>query len=126
MEHKRRSLGEALTTPEETAFLNTGKANPGTPEPENPTPVSHSAEKQAPQPSSLALHQGFQTSFKPRGRRVLTVQIEQHILDEVFRESLERKLQYIEPHTQRDIVSVALVEWLQRNSLRSKSTVDVV
>ena len=114
---KRRSLDDALITPEEQAFLATGIAAPekfiaaeaakpsaspppAKPEPEISQPELPSREIQKPAEAGLG---------------ALTVRMQPTIMAALLRASLERKIQRIEPFTQRDIVSVAVAYWLKAN-----------
>ena len=124
---KRRSLDDALT-PEEQSFLDTGKPAKAAPKAkpnskpkatsskENP-PMARTALKEdfaqrpsAPMPPSPALPQ-----FTMAGAVSLNVRIEPEISTALLRASMDRKIQRLDPFTQRDIVAEALASWLKAN-----------
>jgi hypothetical protein len=122
---KRRSLDDALT-PDEQSFLETGKTAKAAPKPksnpeatskkENSTMASPALKKDfaqqssAPMPPSTALPQ-----FTMAGAVSLNVRIEPEISTALLRASMDRKIQRLDPFTQRDIVAEALAEWLKKH-----------
>ncbi|WP_395745102.1 hypothetical protein [Prosthecobacter sp.] len=124
---KRRSLDDALS-PEEQAFLNKGmpaepmsKAKPK-PKPKQTTrkeepPMAKPALKQEfiPQAPMPAPAIGAGQSFTMAGVVSLNVRIEPEISTALLRASMERKIQRLDPFTQRDIVAEALALWLKAN-----------
>lgn len=93
---KRRSLDDALITPKEAAFLLAGVAAP-----ENPVP-NEPAKSEIPRPAEGGLVS-------------LNIRIAPPIMAALLRASMDRKIQRLEPCTQRDIVSEALATWLKTN-----------
>ncbi len=106
---KRRSLDDALITPEEQAFLSAGIATP-----ENPVPNEPAKSEVAPAPLPPVKPE---ISRAAEGGLVsLNIRIAPPIMAALLRASMERKIQRLEPYTQRDIVSEALAVWLKTNS----------
>jgi len=64
----------------------------------------------APMPPSTALPQ-----FTMAGAVSLNVRIEPEISTALLRASMDRKIQRLDPFTQRDIVAEALAEWLKKH-----------
>ena len=114
---KRRSLDDALITPEEKSFMETGVAAPERPVPIEPTKLETAPVPPQPQPEAVKLDVPANTIAPPAdgGLVSLNVRIEPSITASLLRASMERKIQRIEPHTQRDIVSEALAVWLKAN-----------
>jgi hypothetical protein len=126
---KRRSLDDALS-PEEQAFLNKGtpaqpKSKPKSKPKTKPKPTTRKEEpamqrpalKQEfiPQPPLPATTMGAGQSFTMAGVVSLNVRIEPEISTALLRASMERKIQRLDPFTQRDIVAEALASWLKAN-----------
>lgn len=126
---KRRSLDDALS-PEEQAFLNKGtpaqpkpkpkskpktKPNPTTRKEEPAMPREALKQEFIPQPPMPAPAMGAGQSFQMAGVVSLNVRIEPEISTALLRASMERKIQRLDPFTQRDIVAEALASWLKAN-----------
>ena len=115
---KRRSLNDALS-PEQEAFLETGRASGAAQNPEPPTPpVMPPAEPS----TSTAVESRPEQSILPpvpslpdAGLQTLNVRIEPSIVGALLRASMVRKIQRQAPHTQREIVSEALRTWLKKH-----------
>ena len=105
---KHRSLDDALITLDEAAFLSAGNVATETHTPKEPpqmevaTPPAKPAIPAIPKPAEGGLVS-------------LNIRIEPLIMAALLRASMERKIQRVEPYTQRDIVSEALVVWLKTN-----------
>jgi hypothetical protein len=122
---KRRSLDDALT-PDEQNFLETGKtakaaskpkANPeATSKKENSPMASPALKKDFAQPSSALMPpRTALPQFTMAGAVSLNVRIEPEISTALLRASMDRKIQRLDPFTQRDIVAEALAEWLKKH-----------
>lgn len=124
---KRRSLDDALT-PEEQSFLEIGKPAKAAPKPKakakpkatsskETSPMPRTALKQefAPPPSALVPPTPALPQFTMAGAVSLNVRIEPEISTALLRASMDRKIQRLDPFTQRDIVAVALAEWLKKH-----------
>lgn len=107
---KRRSLDDALS-PEEAAFLESGKARASrakqSQDRAKPKP------KPVPEPASTATQPAYYPTHDI-GLVALNVRIEPSISTALLRASMERKIQRKEPFSQREIVAEALRSWLQR------------
>jgi hypothetical protein len=123
---KRRSLDDALT-PDEQSFLETGKPGRATPQTnskptatskkENP-PMARTALKEdyAQQPSvPMPPPSSVLPQFTMAGAVSLNVRIEPEISTALLRASMDRKIQRLDPFTQRDIVADALADWLKKH-----------
>ena len=118
---KRRSLDDALT-PEEEAFLNTGKPTPVTPaEPKSkPKP-----KKEAPPMARSAVKEQFTPDTPPAsgnpaqyalaGTGSINARIDPLITTALLRASVERRISRQTPSTQRDIIAEALSDWLKKH-----------
>jgi len=123
---KRRSLDDALT-PDEQSFLETGK--PGRVKPKrNSEPKATSKKENSPmarqalkedfaqQPSvSMPPPSSVLPQFTMAGAVSLNVRIEPEISTALLRASMDRKIQRLDPFTQRDIVADALADWLKKH-----------
>jgi hypothetical protein len=105
---KRRSLDDALITPEEAAFLSAGIAATENPIPNEPAKIQ--VEPPTVQPEVRAIQKPAEG-----GLVSLNIRIAPPIMAALLRASMERKIQRLEPFTQRDIVSEALAVWLKTN-----------
>lgn len=123
---KRRSLDDALT-PEEQNFLNSGKQPKAgreskpkrkpTPRKEE-TPMAQAALNQATTPrtpTALPPSAPVLPQFTMAGAVSLNVRIEPEISTALLKTSMDRKIQRLDPFTQRDIVAEALSQWLKHN-----------
>ena len=114
---KRRSLDDALT-PEEQAFLSEGQ------QPSQPTQTV--SEKPAPKLSHSDSEPPVELPTHPRvpvtGVVSVNVRIEPDIGEALLRASLERKMNRVQPFTQKDIVAEALSQWLKKAGYLSKSS----
>lgn len=119
----RRSLDDALT-PEEQSFLETGKTAKAAPKPKS-TPEATSKKENIPM-ARAALKENFAEPastpmppsaalppFTMAGAVSLNVRIEPEISTALLRASMDRKIQRLDPFTQRDIVAEALADWLR-------------
>ncbi len=95
-------------TPEEEAFLSPGSATTEIPAPEE------SARSEVAPPAKPVISP-IQKAAEG-GLVSLNIRIEPPIMAALLRASMERKIQRLEPYTQRDIVSEALAVWLKTNS----------
>ncbi|OYW23857.1 MAG: hypothetical protein B7Z55_03120 [Planctomycetales bacterium 12-60-4] len=123
---KRRSLDDALT-PDEQSFLETGKTAKAEPKPKsNPeatskkenSPMARTALKvdYAQQPSvPMPPPSSVLPQFTMAGAVSLNVRIEPEISTALLRASMDRKIQRLDPFTQRDIVADALADWLKKH-----------
>lgn len=122
---KRRSLDDALT-PDEQSFLETGKPGRAAPKPnsepkatskkENSPMASTALKKDFAQPSSALMPPSTALpQFTMAGAVSLNVRIEPEISTALLRASMDRKIQRLDPFTQRDIVAEALAEWLKKH-----------
>jgi hypothetical protein len=123
---KRRSLDDALT-PEEESFL-VGSPPSANPLPSEATEPPHRpAQSSVPKTRPSAGEEGVQTILRstsaesrlppavPEGGLVaLNTRIDPTLAAALLRASIERKIQRIEPFTQRDIVSAAIRFWLNK------------
>ncbi len=121
----RRSLDDALT-PDEQSFLETGKTAKAEPKPKsNPeatskkenTPMARAALKEnfAQRPTAQVPPSSALPQFTMAGAVSLNVRIEPEISTALLRASMDRKIQRLDPFTQRDIVAEALAEWLKKH-----------
>jgi len=109
---KRRSLDDALT-PEEQAFLDTGK------------PKSIAKKKQPAKPkekpamkTSAALKESPPSAPAPQPASVdyaLNTRLAAHLSNALLRASTDRKVQRLSSATQRDIVEEAMADWLKKH-----------
>ena len=121
---KRRSLDDALT-PEEQSFLETGKPGRATPQTnskptatskkENPPMARTALKEDFAQPASAPVPPPALPQFTMAGAVSLNVRIEPEISTALLRASMDRKIQRLDPFTQRDIVAEALAEWLKKH-----------
>jgi hypothetical protein len=123
---KRRSLDDALT-PDEQSFLETGKPGRAQPKP-NSEPTATSKKEKSPM-ARQALKEDFAQQpsvpmpppssvlpqFTMAGAVSLNVRIEPEISTALLRASMDRKIQRLDPFTQRDIVADALADWLKKH-----------
>ena len=119
----RRSLDDALT-PDEQSFLETGKTAKAEPKPKseatskkgNP-PMARAALKEnfAQRPTAQVPPSSALPQFTMAGAVSLNVRIEPEISTALLRASMDRKIQRLDPFTQRDIVAEALAEWLKKH-----------
>jgi len=119
----RRSLDDALS-PDEQSFLETGKTAKAEPKPkseatskkENP-PMARAALKEnfAQRPTAQVSPSSALPQFTMAGAVSLNVRIEPEISTALLRASMDRKIQRLDPFTQRDIVAEALAEWLKNH-----------
>lgn len=113
---KRRSLDDALT-PDEEEFLKRGTANKPKPKKEmEDTPMSRPAlkeqfvpEKQLEAPPPKTSQSGISSPGSINAR------IDPNITTALLRASVERRIQGQKPHTQRDIIADALLDWLKKH-----------
>lgn len=114
---KRRSLDDALS-PEEEAFLSDGK--PPSAELEQASPVLPSTPNSEPPPSQESTNDqrypNSQSLPKRNGVFALHIRIDADLHQALTRVMYERKLSGQEPSSKRDIVSISLRDWLERNS----------
>jgi hypothetical protein len=113
---KRRSLDDALT-PDEEEFLKRGTASKSKPKKEmEDTPMSRPAlkeqfvpDKQLETPPPKASQSGVSSPGSINAR------IDPRITTALLRGSVERRIQGLTPHTQRDIIAEALTNWLTKH-----------
>ena len=123
---KRRSLDDALT-PDEQNFLETGKTAKAASKPKA-NPEATSKKENSPM-ASPALKKDFAEQSRPQmspstvlpqftmaGAVSLNVRIEPEISTALLRASMDRKIQRLDPFTQRDIVAEALADWLRKHA----------
>jgi hypothetical protein len=121
---KRRSLDDAMT-PEEEAFLNTGKAaaepvadSPPKPQQEEPpmarpTPLKESFIHEAAPPAKPP--KAAQSGQTLAGTGAINARIDPTITTALLRASLDRRIERKVPSTQRDIIAEALIDWLKKH-----------
>jgi hypothetical protein len=122
---KRRSLDDALT-PEEEAFVKSGRSKP---KPEtNPKPQPEKKEE-TPMPRPIALKESFTHEAAPpvqpqkspppgqshAGIASINARIDPAITGALIRASVEQRLAGKTPSTQREIIAEALTDWLKKN-----------
>ena len=114
---KRRSLDDALITPEEQALLSTGIAATENPTTNEPAKTETAPLPPQPQPEAVKTEIPAKVIQTPADNTLtaLTTLVSPRIKTALFRASMERKIQRIEPFTQQDIVSEALAAWLTAN-----------
>jgi hypothetical protein len=121
----RRSLDDALT-PDEQSFLETGKTAKAEPKPKSKpeatskkenSPMARAALKEnfAQRPTAQVPPSSALPQFTMAGAVSLNVRIEPEISTALLRASMDRKIQRLDPFTQRDIVAEALAEWLKKH-----------
>ncbi len=118
---KRRSLDDALT-PEEAAFVKTGKPaktkttyqKPNPKPKKEPSPMSRTATKEdfTPETSPAATNPAH---YSLPGTGAINARIDPEIATALLRASMERRIQRQTPSTQRDIIAEALSEWLKKH-----------
>jgi hypothetical protein len=124
----RRSLDDALT-PEEQSFLEQGKpakakspakkakAKTKPTKRKEETPMARPALKEefTPPAQPAMVPNSPPAAFAMSGVVSLNVRIEPEISTALLTASMQRKIQRQNPHTQRDIVSEALADWLRKH-----------
>ncbi len=123
---KRRSLNDAILTRQQKSFLNEGESQPSKPRKRKTVktaPVQHQKEeppmatpalKENPPPAPIVLPiTPVAASVPAPEETALHVRLDSGVGSTLLRASLERRLQGVVPHTQRDIVTEALVFWLR-------------
>lgn len=120
---KRRSLDDALS-PEEQSFLENGKqakappkakAKPKSTPRKEESPMARPALKQDYAPRTSEAPTPAIPQFTMAGAVSLNVRIEPEISTALLRASMDRKIQRLDPFTQRDIVAEALAAWLKKS-----------
>ncbi len=125
---KRRSLNDAILTRKQKSFLNEGSAPAHKtkkraaikPAPDQPQKeeilMAKPALKEIIPPSPQPLPTLPQITPVPAGEETaLHVRLDKEVSSTLLRASLERRLQGVALHTQRDIVTEALIFWLRTN-----------
>ncbi len=125
---KRRSLNDAILTRKQKSFLNEGSAPAQKPKKRaNNKPAPEQPQKEEPPMAKPALKEMTPPAipaFTPLPpvapvaageETALHVRLDKEVSSTLLRASLERRLQGIALHTQRDIVTEALIAWLKAN-----------